>query len=263
MNPLRKRRARKRLRERAKELVGIRDAAIKKRDGALWQVAESLERVREAMRIDVGSETGVLRVAQNAIWEVRQDLHWPQMLKRCEVGLSFAESGTSATMAEEAVLGLQRMADAAAERCAGQLGTLTAVRSARACADGLAEALAELSSEDVDRMIMCAPALAEAVFRQKRQIASDAQFAEEILGASLQGRRRQLELVAELPHRRRLGHRAKSLLDLALSGGDGRGVSDLHMRHESVGAAATAIHKDQFGRWEGTVGRRARRTLED
>ena len=263
MNPLKKRRALKRLRQRAKELEGIRDTAIKKRDVALREASESLERIREAMRIDVGSETGVLRVAQNIIWEIRQDLHWPQMLKRCEIGLSFAQSGTSATMAEEAVLGLQQLADGAAARCAGQMGILTAVRNARACADGLADVLVELPSDDVDRMIMCAPALAEAVFRQKRQIASDAQYAEEILGASLQGRRRQLGLVAQLPHRRRLGHRAKSLLDLALSGGDGRGVSELHMRHESVGAAATAIHKDQFGRWAGTVGRRARRTLGD
>lgn len=255
MNPLKKRRARKRLRERAKELAGIRDAAIKKRDGALWQAAESLERAREAMRIAIGSETGVLRLAQSAIWEIRQDLHWPQMLKRCEVGLSFAESGTSATMAEEAVAELQRMADIAVERCDAQLAVLTAVRNARACADGLTKALADVSGADVDRMIMCAPALAEAVFRQKGQVVSDARLVEEILTASLEERRRQIEMVAQLPHRRRLGHRAKSLLDLALSGGDGRGVSDLHMRHASVGAAATAIHKDQFGR-TGMTGKR-------
>lgn len=249
MNPLKKRRARKLLMQRAKELAGNRDAAVEKREGALGQAAESLERTREAMRINVDYETGVLRVAQNAIWEIRQDLRWPQILKRFEVGLSFAESGTSATMAEEAMLDLQRLADCAAERCAGQLGILAAVRNARACADGLGEVLAELPSEEVDRMIMCAPTLAEAVFRQMRQSASDAQFAEDILSAALQRRRRQIQMVAQLSHRRRIGRRAESLLDLALGGGEGRGAFDLHMRHEAVGVAATAIHKDQFGRW--------------
>ena len=263
MNPLKKRRARKRLQERAKELERIRDTAIKKRDGALWDIAENLERTRGAMRLALGSETGVLRSAQAAIWELRQDLNWPQVLKRCEVALSFAHNGTSATMAEDAVKHLQRLADSAADCCARQRDVLAAVQSARTCADGLADALSDLAAEDIDRMIMSAPALAEAVFRQKGQAVSDAALAETILGVALDERRRQIEVVSRLPHRRRIGHRAQSLVDLAVSGDAGCGVADLHFRHESVGAAATAIHKDQFGRLVRTIRRSARRPVDD
>lgn len=250
-----KRRTRKRLRQRAGELAGIRDAAIERRDAAVKRAAESLDRARAAMRVDVSSESGALRGAQIAIWEIQQDLRWPKALKRCEVGLGLARSGTSAAMAEEAVLTLEWLANCAGERLAGMAEALTAVCNARECADGLAEVLTELPVGSVDQMIMCAPTLAEAVFRQKGRIDSDMKFAVETLGASLEGRRRQVEVAARLPHRRRISVRTKSLVNLALSGGAGRTASDLQLRHESVGAAASAVHKDQFGR-EAAAGRR-------